>query len=68
MPKIKTHKATAKRIRTTGSKKKKKLQQRSCTQGHFNARDRGKDTRAKRSDKGIHSSNRKKVKRAIPYS
>jgi len=66
MPKIKTHKATAKRVKTTGSKKK--LIQRSCTQGHFNARDRGKDTRAKRSDKGIHSSNRKKVKRALPYS
>lgn len=68
MPKIKTHKATAKRIRTTGSKKKKQLRQRATTQGHFNARDRGKDTRAKRKDKNIHSTNQKRVKRALPYS
>ena len=67
MPKIKTHKATAKRIRPSGAKKNKKLQQRACTQDHFNSRDRGKDTRAKRSDKEIDYTNRKRVRRALPY-
>ncbi|MBU1177645.1 50S ribosomal protein L35 [Patescibacteria group bacterium] len=67
MPKIKTHKATAKRIRATGSKKNKQLKQRASTQGHFNARDRGKDTRAKRKDKNINSTNQKSVRRALPY-
>jgi len=65
MPKLKTHKATAKRIKVT---KDKKFIERSCTQGHFNAREEGKQTRAKRSDKTVNSTNLKNIKRSLPYS
>ncbi len=47
MPKIKTHKATAKRFKLTGTKK---LKQRKAGQDHFNARETGKTTRQKRRD------------------
>lgn len=47
MPKIKTHKATAKRFKLTGAKK---LKQRKAGQDHFNARETGKTTRTKRRD------------------
>lgn len=65
MPKLKTHKATAKRIKVSGSKK---YLRRKAGQNHFNARDRGKDSRNKRGSKGVHSTNLNKVKKALPYS
>jgi len=47
MPKIKTHKATAKRFKVTGDNK---VTQRKCGQGHNNAHESGKTTRSKRMD------------------
>ncbi len=65
MPKLKTHKATAKRIKIT---KSKKYIERSCSQDHFNARECGKDKRAKRSDKIVNSRNLSEIKKSLPYS
>ena len=64
MPKIKTRKAAAKRFKITG---KKKYLERRCTQDHFNARDRGRDTRAKRLDKQINIFNKSSIRRLLPY-
>lgn len=50
MPKIKTHKATAKRFRVT---KGKKVVQRTSGQGHFNGKQTGKKRRSKRNDHSI---------------
>ncbi len=47
MPKLKTHKATAKRFRVT---KKGKIIKRTAGQNHFNARENGKVGRNKKSD------------------
>jgi large subunit ribosomal protein L35 len=47
---MKTHKATAKRIKLTGSGK---LLKRHGGQDHFNSRDAGKITRKKRRDQSI---------------
>ena len=47
MPKIKTHKATAKRFKVT---KTEKVKQRKAGQGHFNARETGNTKRNKRRD------------------
>lgn len=64
MPKIKTHKACTKRIKITG---RKKYLERHCAQDHFNARDRGKDTRAKRKKKPVNKTNLKSIKKLLPY-
>ena len=50
MPKIKTHKATAKRYRKTGNKKELVIERRRAGQSHFNQKQRGKTERAKRRD------------------
>ena len=47
MPKLKTHKATSKRLIKT---KHGKFLKRKCGQDHFNARESGKTTRNKRRD------------------
>jgi len=66
--KLKTKKAASKRIRVVGNKKDKKFIQRTCTQDHFNSRDRGKDTTAKRLDKTITGTLRSHIKKLLPYS
>lgn len=66
--KLKTKKAASKRIKRTGGKKTKKYMQRTCTQDHFNSRDRGKDTTAKRLDKTITKTLSSHLKRLLPYS
>ena len=47
MPKLKTHKATAKRYKVT---KTGKIEKRAAGQNHFNARENGKVGRNKKSD------------------
>ena len=47
MPKLKTHKATAKRYKVT---KTGKIMKRAAGQNHFNARENGKTGRNKKSD------------------
>lgn len=47
MPKLKTHKGTAKRFKVT---KNKKIMKRTAGQNHFNSRENGKVGRNKKSD------------------
>ncbi len=63
MPKLKTHKATAKRF----SIKKNKIKQRKAGQNHFNAKESGKIVRNKRRDIDTDKSIERTVKRLIPY-
>lgn len=65
MPKIKTHKATSKRFSLTG---KGKIKQRRGGQDHFNARDTGNVTRAKRRDLDTTETLNKTIKQLIPYN
>jgi len=65
MAKIKTHKATAKRISVT---KTKKLKQRKGGQNHFNARESGNTVRNKRRDISAPKTNQKTIKSLMPYN
>jgi large subunit ribosomal protein L35 len=64
MPKIKTHKATAKRFKITSNKK---LTQRKAGQDHFNSRESGKVTRRKRLDISTTKTLEKTIKLLTPY-
>lgn len=64
MPKMKTHKATVKRFKVTGSGK---LVQRKAGQDHFNARETGKTKRIKRSDINTTKTLEKTIKQLIQY-
>jgi len=64
MPKMKTHKATAKRFKKT---KKNKFLHRKGGQDHFNARESSNKTMNKRSDKRISKHDKKAIKKLIPY-
>ncbi|MDD5071243.1 MAG: 50S ribosomal protein L35 [Patescibacteria group bacterium] len=63
MPKIKTHKATAKRFIIT----KNKIKRRKAGQDHFNARERGNTKRNKRRDIAADLTNVKTIKKLLPY-
>lgn len=63
MPKVKTHKGTAKRLRKTSTGK---LMHRTAGQGHFNSRETGKVTKNKRRDSSLHSTH-DKLRTLIPY-
>jgi large subunit ribosomal protein L35 len=63
MPKVKTHKGTAKRIRKTGAGK---LMARSVGQSHFNSRSTGKVTKNKRRDLNLGKVHQK-LNSVIPY-
>lgn len=65
MPKLKTHKATVKRITIT---KNNKVKQRKAGQDHFNARESGNVTRGKRRDINTSKSNIKTFKTLMPYN
>ncbi|MDP2587302.1 MAG: 50S ribosomal protein L35 [bacterium] len=66
MPKIKTHKASAKRFKATGGKKAK-FMRRKAGQGHFNAREDGNTVRLKRKDQEVHPTDAKRLKVLLPY-
>lgn len=61
---MKTHKATRKRFKITG---KGKFVARAAGQNHFNARESGKITVQKHSDRVIAKVNRKAIEKMIPY-
>ncbi|MEZ4180422.1 MAG: 50S ribosomal protein L35 [Candidatus Doudnabacteria bacterium] len=63
MPKVKTHKGTAKRFKKTGSGK---ITHRTSGQDHFNSRESGKVGVNKRSDSNL-SANNARIKKAIPH-
>lgn len=65
MPKIKTHKATAKRFKIT---KNNKVSKRKAGQDHFNARESGNTTRKKRRDVSVSKSDIKNIRTLIPYN
>lgn len=66
MPKQKTKKAVAKKFKVTGSGK---LKRRATGQNHYNSRDTGRSTRAKRLDSGIAvSAEEMNLKKALPYA
>ncbi len=65
MPKVKTHKGAAKRLRKT---KSGKLMHRASGQDHFNSRDRGVTTMGKRRDHELHPATVAAVKKLLPYS
>jgi len=65
MPKLKTRKAAAKRVKITA---KKKLMRRDSGQGHFNAREAGKTTRGKRSDIQVSKTDAENILKNLPYS
>jgi large subunit ribosomal protein L35 len=65
MPKLKTHKATAKRFKLT---KTKKILKRKAGQDHFNTRESGKTTRNKRRDVSMSKSDHKNIRISLPYN
>ena len=65
MPKLKTHKATAKRLTIT---KRGKVIKRKSGQDHFNSRESGKTRMGKRRDITFDPLLALSAKRAMPYS
>lgn len=65
MPKIKTHKATVKRFKVTGTGK---VLKRKAGQDHFNARESGNTTRGKRVDINADVKFVKTIKQLTPYN
>ena len=64
MPKRKTHKSAAKRVKIT---KNGKAIKRTAGQDHFNARESGKVRMNKRKDISLSTSAARTVKRLLPY-
>lgn len=62
MPKLKTHKALAKRIKIS---KRKKVIRRSTGQNHFNSKETGKEGRKKKRDKRLFRTDEKNVLKAM---
>lgn len=67
MPKLKTHKATAKRFQIKKSRKGTKILKRADGQDHFNARQTGSKKRNKRSDNTMTNTLQKTILRAMPH-
>ncbi len=65
MPKLKTRKSVSKKVKITGSGK---LKTRATGQNHYNSRDTGKATRAKRKDNSVYPAVEKNIKASLPYS
>ncbi len=65
MPKAKTHKSIAKRIKITKSGKLKKVK---SGQGHFNSRESSKVTRQKRTLNDVPKTQAKNIRTLLPYS
>jgi len=64
MAKLKTNQAIAKRFKVT---KKGKIEKRTAGQGHFNARETGKNGRNKRSDSIMSQTNKKVMETFLQY-
>ncbi len=65
MPKLKNHKSIAKRFKIT---KKGKIIKKKAGQDHFNARESGNITKAKRRSVNVSKSISKQLKSLMPYS
>ncbi len=64
MPKLKTQKSVAKRVKIT---KGGKLKQRTAGGSHFNTRLTGRQTQKKRQDKDTAAAEQKNIKNMLPY-
>ena len=64
MSKIKTHKATSKRIAVTGTDK---LRRRKAGRDHYNAKETGKESRLKRCDINADATCAKTIRTLMPY-
>ena len=62
--KLRTQKSVSKRYRIT---KNKKVMHKVSGQGHFNSRESGNVTRAKRTDRIVSRTDLKSIKQYIPY-
>lgn len=67
MPKLKTHKATAKKVKISRGKKRT-IMTKKAGQNHFNAREAGRVTRAKRRNQGVAKVDEKNIRQQLPYS
>lgn len=65
MPKLKTQKSLAKRIKIT---KTGKILKKKAGQDHFNSRESGKTTRKKRRTTKVSKTNLKPLKKVLPHS
>ena len=65
MPKLKTRKAVAKRVKISANKK---VIRRDVGQGHYNAREAGKTTRGKRRDVVVFKTDAENILRNLPYN
>lgn len=69
MPKLKTHKATAKRFQVKKSKKGgTQVLKRTDGQDHFNSRESGRVRRNKRRDRSASTPMKRTVLNALPYA
>ncbi len=69
MPKLKTHKATAKRFQVKKSRKNGlKVLKRTDGQDHFNSRESGSVRRNKRRDRSTSTPLQRTVLKALPYA
>ena len=65
MPKLKTRKSVVKKVKITG---RGKLKTRASGQNHYNSRNTGDETRAKRKDSDVYPAVAKNIKASMPYS
>lgn len=64
MPKLKTRKAAAKKVKITG---KRKALRRCTGQNHYNSKETGKVGREKRKDRRLFKADEVNMLRALPY-
>jgi large subunit ribosomal protein L35 len=65
MPKIKTKKSVAKKVKIT---KNKKVIRRSTGQNHYNSKESGAEGRAKKKDLRMFRTDEKNIVAALPYA
>lgn len=66
--KLKTHKTTAKKVKVTKGKKKKKFLTKRAGQDHFNARETGSVGRRKKRNKQVAKVDQKTIRNMLPYA
>jgi len=65
MPKLKTNKSVAKKVRVT---RRKKVIRRKTNQNHFNSKDSGKVGQRKRMDVSLFKTDAQNVLKSLPYN
>jgi len=65
MPKLKTNKSVAKKVRVT---RRKKVIRRKTNQNHFNSKDSGKVGQRKRMDESLFKTDAQNVLKSLPYN